>query len=151
MKPGDGLWFTPFLAIVTLIVMGGALWLVLNPAVAKQRALRGEIRRVDSELAQLQQRSAELQSRRNTLLYNGEALEREARRQLGYVRPGEVGLIPTAPFDISTRIDESRIPALICPAWITLGMKIVLALLALSLVALAAGCVFEGAPRTQNS
>ena len=150
VRPGAGPRFTLFLAIVTLIAVGGALWLVFNPAVRRQRALQDEIRRYDTELAQLEQRRAQLQSRYDTLLYNGEALEKEVRRQLGYVRPGEVALIPTAPFDISTRFDASKIAPLERAPWITVGLCTVLGLLALSFAALAVGCVLESRPRAES-
>ena len=121
----------------------GAVWLVFNPAVGRQRRLDREVRRLDAELDQLAQRRAELQSRRNTLLYDSEALEREVRRQLGYVGPGEVALIPTAPFDVAAQIDASKIQELRGLSWIRAAMETVLALLAVSFAALAAGCALE--------
>lgn len=144
VRPGDGFRFTPFLAIVTAIVAAGAVWLVFNPAVGRQRQLDKEMRRLDAELAQLEQRRAGLQFKRNTLLYDSEALEREVRRQLGYVGPGEVALIPTAPVDVAAQIDAGKIQELRSLSWIRAAMETVLALLAASFAALAAGCLLEG-------
>ena len=90
---GQPLRLTPFLVTVIMIVVTGALWLVLNPSAQQARDLGSQVARLRREVAELERQHDELEAWRDGLKYNPLVIEREARRQLGRVRPGEAAVV----------------------------------------------------------
>jgi cell division protein FtsB len=70
------------------------------------KAKRAEYQRLQQQIAEENQRHQELQDRVKALQSDPKAIEREAREQLGYVRPGERVLVQRQP-----RLDSRSAPA----------------------------------------
>lgn len=86
-----------FLMIVTLICGGGVLWLLFNPAAQQRRMLAADLAELSDEVDFLRRQNEALRMRRDALENDPQALEKETRRQLGLVAPGERHLpIPSA-------------------------------------------------------
>lgn len=70
---------------------GLGLWSVLDPAgLAKHRRLEAEVRRAARENLELRQETLRLRREARALAGEPAALERAAREELGFVKPGEV-------------------------------------------------------------
>jgi cell division protein FtsB len=79
----------PLLAVATLAALAGLS--AVDPAgLAKVRRLRVEAFRVERESAELRQETVRLRREARALAGDPGALERAAREELGYVRPGEM-------------------------------------------------------------
>lgn len=82
-------------------VMFGANGMV----VYKQK--RAEINRLQKEVSELQQQSQAYQEQIKGLKTDPQAIEKEAREQLHYARPGEVIYVPPAPANPSKTVTNS--------------------------------------------
>ena len=125
----QGLRPTLFLVVLTMIATTGAVWLALNSSVREARALADQVERLRREVADLEQRHAELLALREGLERDPLVIEREMRRTLGLVRPGEaviVDPIPPAPPP-----PEAPVPSAL--DWLRLAIYAVVGLLALSI------------------
>ena len=100
----SGLRAVSFLTIVTLICGGGVLWLLFNPAAQQRRMLAADLAELGEEVELLRRQNEALRLRRDALESDPQALEKETRRQLGLVAPGERHLpIPPARPDFPRR------------------------------------------------
>ena len=89
MPPPARRWTWLFLAAVAAL---GALS-ALDPAgMRKQVRLEAEARRLEAENRELRQENVRLRREARALAGDASALERAAREELGYVRPGEIVL-----------------------------------------------------------
>ena len=79
-------WLLAYLGAVVALLAASAL----HPAgLRKHRALSADVRRVAGENDQLRERNLRLRREARALAGDPAALERAAREDLGYVRPGE--------------------------------------------------------------
>jgi cell division protein FtsB len=79
-------WLFAYLGAIALLLAASAL----HPAgLRKHRALAVDLRRVAEENESLRERNASLRREARALAGDPAALERAAREELGYVRPGE--------------------------------------------------------------
>ena len=79
-------WIWVYLAAVA----GLGAWSLLDPAgLAKYRRLEAEARRVERENVEMRQENLRLRREARALAGEPAALERAAREELGFVRPGE--------------------------------------------------------------
>jgi len=113
------------------------MWLLLNPSAREARDLAGRVRALNDEVAALEHRQAELRAWRDGLRTDPLVIEREARRQLGRVRPGEVAVMYERP---RRQAAPTRPAANATPGGTRLAIYIVLGLLALSVPALWLTC-----------
>jgi len=121
-----------------MIAGAGTIWLALNPSVWKRRELKQQIAQLRTENDSLAARKAEMEHRRDALMKDPVALEREGRL-MGLVRPGELPFVPSFAGPAEGRpADELQ-----GSPWIGVGMCAILALLAISVAALFLGCLLE--------
>ncbi|HQR30515.1 MAG TPA: septum formation initiator family protein [Anaeromyxobacteraceae bacterium] len=79
-------WLVAYLGALAVLLAASAL----HPAgLRKHRALEAEVRRVAEENETLRERNVRLRREARALAGDPAALERAAREELGYVRPGE--------------------------------------------------------------
>ncbi len=79
-------WLLAYLGAVAALLAASAL----HPAgLRRHRALSADVRRVVEENEKLRERNAQLRREARALAGDPAALERAAREELGYVRPGE--------------------------------------------------------------
>lgn len=79
-------WLVAYLGVLVALLGASAL----HPAgLRKYRALSEEVRRVTDENEKLRERNVRLRREARALAGDPAALERAAREDLGYVRPGE--------------------------------------------------------------
>jgi cell division protein FtsB len=117
---------------VVIIVLAGTLWLFLNPSVWRERRLAAQVKALQEQTEALEQIRAQLQERRDALAGDPVAIEREMRRQLGYVRPGEVAVISLPPRNLRLTVLESLSEANRQTRWLRVAMWGILGLLAAS-------------------
>jgi cell division protein FtsB len=79
-------WLFAYLGALAILLLASAL----HPAgLRKHRALAADVRRVAEENEKLRDRNLRLRREARALAGDPAALERAAREELGYVRPGE--------------------------------------------------------------
>ena len=85
-------WLFAYFGVLAMLLVASAL----HPAgLRKHRALSADVRRLDEENEKLRERNLRLRQEARALAGDPAALERAAREELGYVRPGErVYLLP---------------------------------------------------------
>ncbi len=80
-------WLFAYLGTLAALLVASAL----HPAgLRKHRALAADVRRIADENAALRERNMKLRREAKALAGDPAALERAAREELGYVRPGEI-------------------------------------------------------------
>jgi cell division protein FtsB len=92
MEPQVGIWNILTRIVIVLIVVAGVLAIGSRylPLIQQNERMRREIHRLETELVAEQEASRLLQAEIQLLTRDTDALEREARAQLGLARPGEV-------------------------------------------------------------
>ena len=81
--------------VIALLTMAAGYKVIYGPnGTIVYNAKRAEYERLRQEIADETQRQQELQDRVRALQSDPKAIEKEAREQLGYVRPGERVLVP---------------------------------------------------------
>ena len=79
-------WLFAYLGVLAVLLSASAL----HPAgLRKHRALAADVRRVADENERLREKNLRLRREARALAGDPAALERAAREELGYVRPGE--------------------------------------------------------------
>lgn len=87
-------WLFAYIGVLAVLLSASAL----HPAgLRKHRALAADVRRVADENEKLREKNQRLRREARALAGDPAALERAAREELGYVRPGErVYVLPPA-------------------------------------------------------
>ena len=81
--------------VIALLTVAAGYKVIYGPnGTIVYKAKRAEYERLRQEIADETQRQQELQDRVRALQSDPKAIEKEAREQLGYVRPGERVLVP---------------------------------------------------------
>ena len=76
-----------------MIAVTGAIWMIYNPSAQQARELAARVRSLRQDVVDLQRRQVELKRHRDTWRDDPAVVEREARKQFGLVRSGEVAVI----------------------------------------------------------
>ena len=80
--------------VIALLALAAGYKVVYGPnGTIVYKAKKAEYERLRQEIADQTQRQQELQSKVKALQSDPKAIEKEAREQLGYVRPGETVLV----------------------------------------------------------
>ena len=93
------------LCLATLVVAAGYKVVYGPNGMIVYKAKRSEYQRLQQEIVDENQRHQELEDRVRALQSDPKAIEKEAREQLGYVRPGERVLVQRQP-----RVDVRSVP-----------------------------------------
>lgn len=78
-----------FLIVVALIGVGTCAWLFFSPPAGELRRLRADVARLERENQEIWWGNVRMERRVRALHESPLMIEREARHQLGYGRPGE--------------------------------------------------------------
>jgi cell division protein FtsB len=79
-------------AVAIAVTVAGALAVFAGSGVLRVRAMQGEIRQLETELATLRAQTAKLTATIDKLRHDPAYIEKLAREDLGYVREGETVL-----------------------------------------------------------
>ncbi len=115
---------------VALVCGVGLVWLSLSPTAHQRQVLAKRARVLQAEGRELRQERQRLINTHNALRWDPAAIEREARNQMGYLRPGEEHYpVPTSletePAGVRQGRKSSGVLAAI-PRSLTAGLQVVL-------------------------
>src|SRR6476646_10115627 len=92
MNVNLGIWDKLTRVVIFLLfvagVLGVAIWYF--PLIKQNERMRGEIMRLDTQIAKADESSRQLKVSIDALRYDSKALERLARERMGYAKPGEI-------------------------------------------------------------